>query len=384
MKNKIKCIVPLLLLLGGCSFSEVELSPTTEDRSSVGFSASIVGGTDNLTRADGDTDAGTDTEDPDTEARFWETNADKYMNTSFPDGCKIKIFNSASYSIPDYSKENGDGIYLYERKGDHKYESIPASYFHFEPVEENEGFHWNNLKPTSSYYIFEAAYFPGNKYFSKVETQQTIKSLKENDLLLAYHRQLLSNYGDEIKLTFHHVFCMIQVKVTLPVSQRTTGVAGFPKDALQKVYLRDMIPDYDIHYTAVINNDGCRLVTARGDEKADIEMCQVYKDDCPYQAEDGTRWQDYLYCAIIPPQKLSDNTDFIRFKIKTNNNKTEVYKFSRNEGNLSLNQEYITRLNVVFDKALWEPIVLSANVTPWAEATSQMTVYPESPDADKE
>ena len=68
--------------------------------------------------------------------------------------------------------------------------------------------------------MFEAAYFPGNKYFNEVPFDQSTKeNFKNADLLLTHHRQLISEQDKTVKLKFHHAFAMVQVKVKLPVSE---------------------------------------------------------------------------------------------------------------------------------------------------------------------
>ena len=61
-------------------------------------------------------------------------------------------------------------------------------------------------------------HFPGKEYLEEVpEDQDEEGALEKADMLIAYRRQLLSERGKRVPLTFHHAFAMVQVKVKLPV-----------------------------------------------------------------------------------------------------------------------------------------------------------------------
>lgn len=162
-----------------------------------------------------------------------------------------------SYSTPDFT-DDSQKAYIYEC--DSARTALDEEYpYKFIPF-NNKGFKWKNLNPTSIYYMFEAAYFPGNKYFNEVPFDQSTKeNFKNADLLLTHHRQLISEQDKTVKLKFHHAFAMVQVKVKLPVSE-FPDQGMFPENALKGVYMRAMLRNYEVDYSGVIDNDALRTV----------------------------------------------------------------------------------------------------------------------------
>lgn len=107
-------------------------------------------------------------------------------------------------------------------------------------------------------------YFPGkgHQYYKDVPYRQdNVANYLKADLLLAHHRVPISERGNNVQLVFHHAFAMVEVEVTLPEAE--TPIDGvFPRDAMEEVYMRDMLITYDVNYAEVISNDGLR--TTRG------------------------------------------------------------------------------------------------------------------------
>ena len=154
--------------------------------------------------------------------------------------------------------------------------------------------------------MFEAAYFPGNKYFNEVPFDQSTKeNFKNADLLLTHHRQLISEQDKTVKLKFHHAFAMVQVKVKLPVSE-FPDQGMFPENALKGVYMRAMLRNYEVDYSGVIDNDALRTV-------------RVPKNDEALPVNNPKRKNIQMYCSSrTAPTPETDTRFIIRFYFTEN------------------------------------------------------------------
>lgn len=363
-------IIPICMLLAACSSNET--LPTTdvepEQSTNVTFSASISKG-GNISRTDDET----------------------YKHNQFIlDRSRIRVVNTVNYSTPDFTDASEGETpeykeYIYTEEGI----SYNDNQINFTPYEEN-GFNWNNIRPTAASFIFEAACYPMEyKYFSEVAADQsTLENFWKADLLLAHHAQPLSQRYDLVKLKFHHVFAMVRVEIDLPISD-PYDAGGFPEDAITKVELVNMKVGYHVDYTSSITNDGCRKVSASGNATANISMYRLNPDDEPY-TEGGIRKQHYEYCGIVPVQSIMGK-DLVRFTIRTytsevnsdgqsviDENKTYIFHpgSEDNPTTIQLSQEYITVLNLSVTHTPQQTILLNAHIQPWEDAYTEMDMYP--------
>lgn len=368
---KKKHIIPIVLLLTACSANDT--LPTTdvdpEASIAVPFSASIGG--NSTSRSE---------------------NEDDYLHNNFiyeKDGRKsrIRIVNTVNYSAPDFQTEGAYKEYEYNGNKEDIWDDdeINVNFVAY----NNNGFVWNDIRPTSANFVFEAACYPMEyEYFSKIETDQREKeNFWKADLLLAHHAQSLEQRYDLVKLKFHHVFAMVHIKMDLPISGPGTP-GGFPEDAIQGVKLVDMQTGYTTDYNAAINNDGLRTVIASGD-KADIQMFCLKKEEPVGSGTEQT--QHYEYCAIVPAQSIAptegeEKRIFVQFEILTypgtideeeNPDPAEpkTYVFRPTE-TIDLSQEHITILTLRFEEAAAETILLHAEVANWTNAWTDLPMQP--------
>ena len=358
-------ILFIVLLFAGCASDETALPDTdTEEPSAmVPFSAAISNGSSARSEDD-------------------EEYLHKHFINDMTSGrqSRIRVINTVNYSIPDFSDASQYKEYAYIGDGTETYESNKVN---FTPYNEN-GFDWNELRPTAASFIFEAACYP-NQYepFTEVNTDQTdIVNFLKADLLLAHHAQPLSQRYDLVKLTFHHVFAMVKVEIDLPVSAN----GGFPENAIQKVELADMQVGYTTDYTSAIDNDGARTVTASG-QTADISM-YCLKQGEP-EGSDNNVTQHYEYCGIVPSQNIADRT-LVRFTINSYTGNTIDGEFETEEKsyiyvpttNIDLAQGHITTLQLGIKVNILEAILLTATVKDWTEAWTDMPLQPDEPSAE--
>lgn len=368
---KKKYIIPIYLLLAACSSNET--LPTTdvdpEQSTDVAFSASISGG-GSTGRADDET---------------YKHNQ-FLLNTS-----RIRVVNTVNYSTPDFTDvKEGETPeykeYIYTKENI----SFDDNKVNFTPYEEN-GFNWNDIRPTAASFIFEAACYPmAYEYFSEVATdQRTRDNFWKADLLLAHHAQPLNQRYDLVKLKFHHVFAMVRVEIDLPISD-PYDAGGFPEDAITNVELVDMLVGYHVDYTSAITNDGCRNVTASGNKRADISMYCLKRDEPTNSG--GIRTQHYEFCGIVPVQSIM-NKDLVRFTIQTytdevegdkpviDEDKTYIFHPGASESGtgtntIYLSQEHITVLELSVTHTPQQTILLNAKIQPWDNAYTEMDMSP--------
>ncbi len=296
---------------------------------------------------------------------------DKLQKIEFVAGDKIRLCNTVSFSEPDF--QNAPSFVF----GEETQEGRNMTYYKFIPEGTGTGdvadtkIDWNDFTPTSFAFFFEAAYYPGGSPFEEVPEDQTEQAnFKNADLLLAHHRMELKDRYDDIYLTFHHVFAMVQVEVTLPLG---TPPFSLPEQALKSVTLQNVQTGYKILYNQTIPNDDLRVVEGAGDNDKTVKM---YRQN--YTETDGK--QKYVFLAIIPvPQELAH--DFIHFEIQMNEDSEDVktFTFHSQEGGIaiSLRQSYITRIQLEMKQGSNEIIPLKAEILPWKQSTAHMELEPE-------
>lgn len=354
--NKLKYIIPIgFLLFGACTSPEEVAVPDSED-SSVQFRVTVGEGENAL-----------------------------YESEYFKEGDEIRIFCPVNYSIPNFKDEGSFYTYEYTSKDD----TLGAANYPFKFSAVGKGFDWRTLTPTAIYFPFEAMHFPGKEYLEEVpEDQDEEGALEKADMLIAYRRQLLSERGKRVPLTFHHAFAMVQVKVKLPVGDNPAE-GPFPPEAVQSAYLRSMLRAYEVSYSEVIDNDGRRTVRvsdaddkteAGSDRRKNVIMRRTVS---PVKTDDTeARYQEYLFQAIVPEQSLlNEGKDFLYFNVKRNdgNEGTTLYKFVPNKAEISLKAGHRLNLSLAIDAVTHEVVVLTAILEPWSKAEVGMELVPVKP-----
>ncbi len=354
--DKQKYIIPvLLLLLGACSSDEGWNPLPDKEPSAVEFRAGVGEG----------------------------ENAE-FESDYFKEGNQIRIFCPISYSTPNF-EDDAPGTYVYTysktQDGDYPYK--------FREVKEGQGFDWRTLVPTSLYYVFEAMYFPGNRYLEEVPTNQNEPGMLERaDMLIAHHRQLWTERGLPVKLTFHHAFAMVEIRVKIPVSD--SPVEGpFPRDAIKDVYMRAMLTSYEVNYSQVISNDGLRTVRAsETEENQDPETPDLRKNVHMRQKSTNfttktvgsktIEYQEYVFQGIVPAQKfLAQGSDFIYFKVqKHDGGDPKIFKYVPETPSLSLISSHVLNLSLEINPELQDVVVFTAEIEPWGKAGGNMEIGP--------
>lgn len=287
-----------------------------------------------------------------------DNNTPSYIKTTFNANDKIYLANTKHFTNPnkfyEFSYAN-----LYNTQKGYKFTQTTGT-------ETDDPITWDDFTPTSAFYMFEAIYYPGNTAFEEVSDDQNNNSgdgFKKADLLITHHRMDIKDKNEDIELTFHHAFAMVQVEVVV-----ATGAAGLPQDAIQSAFLKNIHTGYTIDYTATTQNDGSRTVTGSGDLK-DVKMWLQSK---PVNSTDKT--QTYIFLGIIPvPEEQITGTDFVHFKVKVNNvEKTYRFVPSGDTKSITLRQAHVTILKLTLGINGELPLLLDAEIKPWTEASAGM------------
>lgn len=342
-----------------------------------------------------------------------------YEEEYFKVGDEIRICCPVSHATPDFST-GSPSMYVY------KYDQTETETtdwsqwpYHFVPKETDGGFDWRFLQPSSIYYVFEALHFPAREPFTnnRVPAEQDTPStynetdgsfseargLDAADMLIAHHRQTLLNARLTVPLTFYHAFAMVEVTVELPVHW-SAKEGAFPPNALKKVYMNDMLLEYEVNYSATISSDGLRKVRVPTDpknpgkdwekEREDVTMrlisCKPEITDATPIPDDEESKEDliqtYIFRGIVPEQNfINSGHDFIFFEVQKYNSQAPVlYRFTvRDEQHqLTLESSKILSLHLCVDENT-NPnnvVAVTADVKPWLDTVmdGDMELVPET------
>ena len=366
-----------LLACGACSKSDQGPGGYPENSGKLAIAATVESGT----RAGGDDES--------------------YKHNRFiKDRSVIRIVNTVNYAIPDFTDGAGYCEYIYTTEGvdwdDNQPNFMPmikgTTLGDIERIDENGGFDWDMITPTSNAFIFEAACYPMDySYFDAITTDQ---SSQENfwsaDLLLAHTRKPLTERYDLLKLKFWHVFSMIRVELSLPIADADAD-SGFPEDkddnkTVKSVSLCGMYVTYTTRYAESIANYGQRTVVGTADGgRQNITMYRLPGKDNISEVN-GQRYLNCMFAAIVPTQQIRTQTTLLELNINTivgfesgsmDQQKVEekTYVFQPSVP-IDMTQGHITVLQLTSDQETGFPILLNATVKPWNEAYTEVDLTP--------
>lgn len=357
-----------LLAMNACSPEKIAPADEAEQNTEVRLVANI-SGSENGSRADSDTP--------------------EYIKTAFTAGDEIRLANTVLFSTPDFTKQKTiftctgeyDSQKGYKFTPDKSSDTESDSDGSSDTTDDTDGttsITWDDFTPTVFAYTFEAAYYPGGDPFDEIPTDQNQNNgqgFKNADLLIATSRMATADKYKDIELTFHHAFAMVRVEAIVP-----TGIGGLPVDAIQEAWMMNVQTAYHIDYTSTIIDGSYRTVTGSGD-RTNIKMWLESK-----VSQNNT--QTYIFLGIIPvpnpdnaDEQMIEQNDFIHFKVKVDDHTTKTYRFVP-ETSFKLEQAHITVLRLQLNENNVLPLLLSAEITPWTQASAEMILDEEDPTND--
>ena len=371
--NKIRYILPILfLLLAGCSADEpvTPVSPSGAEQP-LQF-RSVVGSAES---------------------------GQIYESEYFEEGDQLRVYCPRVYATPSF-ETGAPGMYIYEYQKTKDSPDWANWPYEFQPA-GSSGFDWRTLQPTTNVYMFEVLHFPGKDYMEEVPDRQdlpypdpsdnsgtSIRGLEAADMLLAHRSLPVEEKEKVVRLTFYHMFAMVEVTVELPVS-KTPAEGLFPIDAVKEVYMRQMLTHYKVDYSIRIDDDKLRPVMAPvGGERKDVYMKRDAKDE-EKDFFDGKDWknedvtyQRFVFRGIVPEQSFLDmGNDFLYFNVMRNDGSDNpaLYKFKFGTGTkpFSLKASQILSIKLRIDNNANEVVVVAAEVKPWIEVDGAFDMFPE-------
>lgn len=374
--SKIRSMLPILFLsLAGCSAGEPDIPALPSGAEQPLQFRSVVGDTDG---------------------------EQLYESEYFSSGDQIRVYCPRVYSAPNF-EDGAPGMHIYEysKTKDDAADSLWADWpYEFTPEAGSTGFNWRTLQPTGAVYMFEVLHFPGKVFMKEVPTRQdkpypdpnadpekSISGLEAADMLIAHRRHPVADHGEVVPLTFYHAFAMVEVTVELPVSETPAG-GLFPIDAVQEVYMSQMLTHYEVDYSFVTDNDALRPVNAiEGGERKDVYMKRdAKKDEDFFYDKDWTGevvgYQRFVFRGIVPAQSFLDKgNDFLYFKVKRYDGSDEPalykFKFGANTESFSLKSAQILSIRLKIDNNGNEMVVVTAELKPWIKAEGAFEMFPE-------
>ncbi|WP_278717948.1 fimbrillin family protein [Bacteroides caecimuris] len=306
---------------------------------------------------------------------------DDYLHNTFIDGKSyLRIYNYTS-NTPDFTDSADYKWYVY----DEHLSNLTGGQYNFRPM-EGRGFIWKELNvDTGSGYKFFAIVFPHfNTYRNSIYKDQNKKeNFLASDILMAYHLQKPDFFGKKVSLTFWHVLSMLRVEICLPKYDPQTNT-GFEKGAISEIVLPDLYTTFSMDYAQVPTSDMAPTVTpltTDKDPKGEISMFALYDTEDVSDTEEktvkGRECYIYRFAAILPVQKI-DNTTLLRLKLTTVDGLEKQYQYTPTTGNnISFEAGNITDLQLTFREEENEAFLIKAEIKPWEEATTDMSLEKE-------
>ena len=261
----------------------------------------------------------------------------------------------------------------------------------------------NILRTTvgGGYYLFAAKYpftyeRPGTRELLAVKEDQTYDPTKAshygfyaanlmlNDIRLCYKMFGRDNFREPIRLDFYHSLCMLVVNVEVPLYMATDGL-GFTHENIVSNSLAMSIENIGCNYTpqydpAYDKDDYVEVIT-QTDELGTIRMFHTPNFSNPANTDytagflskesywDRTedheanpvpvRWVQF--CAIVPPQNLSDANAYIRFEIGG-----KKYRCSLSGSPaIPLEQTHVTIVTLYIPRGDSDPVIIGAKLKDW-------------------
>ena len=333
--------------------------------------------------------------------------------------CSVDRNPGSSYRLPDYDRPYADRSnptryheYICQTKKPYEEYSDFVCYdnaipLKWDDVDERTGeviLNTGNILRTTvggGYYLFAAMYpltyeRPGNDKSLAVNENQTYETdvakkydfysanLMLNDIRLCYKMFGRDNFREPIRLDFYHSLCMLVVNVEVPLYMAADGL-GFTHESIVSnplaMSLENIGRNYTPQYDPAYDNDDYVEVITDTDELGTIRMFRTPNFSNPAntdyaagfspeesywdRAEDHeanpvpVRWMQF--CAIIPPQNLSDANAYIRFRI---GGKTYRCGLSGTPA-IPLEQTHATTVTLYIPRGDSDPVIIGAKLKEW-------------------
>lgn len=325
---------------------------------------------------------------------------DELINSKFNTE-SILYFSQLGTSVsPNFSEFGEDAVpYCYRYQYYVNDAATWESGYNFRCVEGCNPFDWvavAGLGSVGNAFSFYGMYFPGdNQVKWGVQTDQTVKdNFIKSDIMGAYHAT--SSLYTRMRFNLFHLMVYLKVTIYVPTFKESQNnnnfnYSGFGENASLGAYVLGANTDFDIDWQAVRSSDKMAPLTQPKESKANIKM---YPHPASGETQEisvrdyyngGTLLEDevraYTFSVIFPSQSFGDN--FLCFALKDVDNSTRYFYFSGTQivgdsGNYSLSQGTLQELFLYLPRNSNETILVGANILPWKDSVTDMTVTKDS------
>ena len=327
------------------------------------------------------------------------------MDASADEGLIVETFNESSIlyfsqqgttASPNFS-DLGDNAspYCYQYQYSANASATWDKGYNFKCKSQCKPFDWSavpQLGSVGNAFSFYAMYFPGDNIVKwNVQADQSDKeNFIKSDIMGAYHAT--SSLYTRLRFNLFHLMVYLKVTIYVPTfkdsdNNNNFNYSGFEEDALVGAYVINANTAFDIDWQAVRSSDKMAPLTQSKDSKTNIKMFthaasgEVEQINVKDYYNGGSITQDevrsYTFSVIFPSQAFNDN--FLCFALKDVDNTTRYFYFSGNQivgdsGNYSLSQGTLQELYLYLPRNSNETILVGANVLPWKDSVTDMTV----------
>ena len=233
--------------------------------------------------------------------------------------------------------------------------------------------------------------------------QSTKEGFLNSDMMLAYRQHSINMPYDTIRFTFWHVFAMLDVRISLPAYDASTGEgddsgklpSGYePEDV--KMYMTNIPIDYQIVHTAGLSSHNRLGILPDVNVRVDtIPMYRYYtgeplKEKDSEDAESSSDYRTYGFCGILPAVNWTDESllqslPMLRLKLKDPlSGEPKYYTYTpapknEEEDKPSLNLEggHISVVLLGLPRTEGEMEVVRGFIQPWTDAETTVKVKKE-------
>ena len=315
-------------------------------------------------------------------------------------------------SSPNFTNLENDAHPLYV----YRYNEKDANWsegFNFEYTDNLKIFDWDTVASLGSVgnaFSLFAFYFPTNQqtmtnpascFHVEADQQGTTEDMYDksnfmkSDIMGAYHAT--SSLYTRLRFRLFHLMVYLKVTIYVPVyedsdSNGTFSYSGFKEGALKDAFVMNACTDFTIEWQANRSSDTEAPLTQATGDKRNIKMYRHKADESQiiedFNVEDYytkeklgmDKVRAYTFSVLFPSQQFSDN--FLCFKLLAPNNETmKYYYFSSSQiidgadnSRYGLTQGTLQELHLYLPRLTNETVLVGANILPWFDANTDMTV----------
>lgn len=334
-------------------------------------------------------------------------------NSVFSEGSRIYISQLGNTLDPFASGQSSNlYTYIYQDNPDATWDDN----YNFVVKNGTNPLSWTDIRKVGSVgnaFSFFGLSFPGvdedteeEIYFS-VEKDQTggkeypydQTNFNKSDILGAYHAT--SALYTRLRFNFFHLMCYLKVTLYVPIYKSEKNEAGqasysgFNFDDLKEGYVLNSFKDYTISWRSGRSSDIEPPLTYGIGNSTSIKMYMHQPIEDVIQLNDVKKYYDngdlendevyaYNFSVLFPARNSTDNINVsLCFFLQNIDNQMKYYYF---QSNWITTESYTPKQGAMQQLYLYLPrtnnkaILVGANILPWGESSTDMTVTSQSTD----